>query len=174
MASHTRAFTTVNMTSGTGTATNTLLTTSQYMAVKGAAATQRIDWNEVLVSGFASSSAAAGLMVSHVSVIETTPTALAIATAADGPIDSSAGAMASAPVTFIAAATQPTTTNVTTDPRLNLGLNLNGGIIRWVAAPNMNWTQLGNTATLGECVLAVLGTGFISGTFSAHILYEPY
>jgi hypothetical protein len=174
MASHTRSFSTVNMTSGTGTATNTPLTTSQYMAVKGASATQRIDWNEILVSGFASSSAAAGLMVSHVSVIETTPTALAIATASDGPIDSSAAAVASAPVTFIAAATQPTTTNNTTDPRLNLGLNLNGGILRWVAAPNMNWTQLGNTATLGECVLAVLGTGFTSGTFSAHILYEPY
>jgi hypothetical protein len=174
MASHTRLFTVVNMTSGTGTATNTLLTTSQYMAIKGASGTQRIDVNEVLLSGFASSSAAAGLMLSHASVIETTPTALATATASDGPMDSSAGALASAPVTFIAAATQPTTTNNTTDPRLNLGLNLNGGIIRWVAAPGMNWTQLGNTATLGESVLAVLGTGFTSGTFSGHIAYEPF
>ena len=173
MASHTRLFQAQGLSCGTGTAVNTLLTTSQYMAVKGAAATQRIDWNEILISGFATSSAPALFQVGHVSVIETTPTALATATASDGPMDSSAGAMASAPVTFIAAATQPTTTNVTTDPRLNLGLNLNGGILRWVAAPNMNWTQLGNTATLGECYLATF-TGSTSGTFSAHIAYEPY
>lgn len=175
MASHGRSFSTVNMTSGTGTAPGAnLFTTSQYMAIKGAAATQRIDINEILISGFASSSAAAGLMLVHPSVIETTPTALTVATASDGPIDSSAGALASAPVTFIAATTQPTNTNNTTDPRLNLGLNLNGGIIRWAAAPGQNWTQLGNTATLGETVLAVIGTGFTSGTFSAHILYEPF
>jgi hypothetical protein len=173
MASHTRLFQAQGLSSGTGTATNALFTTSQYMAVKGAASTQRIDWNEVLISGFASSSAAALFQVTHVSVIETTPTALAVATASDGPMDSSAAAVASAPVTFIAAATQPTNTNNTTDPRLNLGLNLNGGILRWVAAPGMNWTQLGNTATLGECALAAL-TGSTAGTFSAHIAYEPY
>lgn len=173
MASHTRSFQAQALSSGTGTPTNTLLTTSQYMALKGASSTQRIDVNEVLISGFATSSAPALFQLGHVSVIETTPTALAIATAADGPIDSSAGAAASAPVTFIAAATQPTSTNNTTDPRLNFGLNLNGGIIRWVAAPGMNWTQLGNTATLGESYLAAL-TGSTAGTFSAHMLYEPF
>lgn len=173
MASHTRLFQANGLSSGTGTATNAQLTTSQYMAIKGAAATQRIDINEVLISGFATSSAPALFQLGHASVIETTATALATATASDGPMDSSAGAMASAPVTFIAAATQPTSTNNATDPRLNLGLNLNGGILRWVAAPGMNWTQLGNTATLGETYLATF-TGSTSGTFSAHIAYEPY
>lgn len=173
MASHTRSFQAQGLTSGTGTANNTLLTTSQYMALFGASATQRIDVNEILISGFASSSAAAIFQFAHASVLHATPTALAVATASDGPIDSSAGPLASAPTTMIAATTQPTTTNNTTDPRLNLGLNLNGGIIRWVAAPNMNWTQLGNTATLGESYLATF-TGSISGTFSAHLLYEPY
>jgi hypothetical protein len=173
MASHTRLFQAQGLSSGTGTATNALFTTSQYMALKGAAATQRIDVNEILISGFATSSAPALFQLVHASVIETTPTALAVATASDGPMDSSAAAVASAPVTFIAAATQPTSTNNTTDPRLNLGLNLNGGILRWVSAPNMNWTQLGNTATLGESVLAAL-TGSTSGTFSAHVAYEPY
>ena len=168
-----RIFQAQNLTSGTGTAVNTLLTTSQYMALKGAAGTQRIDVLEVLISGFAGSSAPALFQLAHVSVIETTPTALAQATASDGPMDSSAGALSSAPVTFIAAGTQPTTTNVTTDPRLNLGLNLFGGIIRWVAAPTAQWTQLGNTATLGESYLAAF-TGTTSGTFSAHIIYEPY
>lgn len=168
-----RVFQTQGMTSGTGTAVNTLLTTSQYMALKGASSTQRIDILEVLISGFAGSSAPALFQLGHVSVLETTPTALATATSSDGPMDSSAGALSSAPVSFIAASTQPTTTNVTTDPRLNLGLNLFGGIIRWVAAPGAQWTQLGNTATLGESYLAAF-TGTTSGTFSAHIIYEPY
>lgn len=168
-----RVFQANGLTSGTGTATNALLTTSQYMAIKGAASTQRIDVSEILISGFAGSSAPALFQMGHVSVIETTPTALATATASDGPADSSGAAAASAPVTFIAASTQPTSTNNTTDPRLNLGLNLFGGIIRWVAAPRMQWTQLGNTATLGESYLAAF-TGSTSGTFSAHIMYEPY
>ncbi len=175
MASHGRLFSTINMASGTGTAPGAnLFATSAYMCVKGASGTQRIDFNEILVSGFAGSTAPSGLMLVRPSVIETTPTALAIASASDGPIDASAAALASAPVSFIAAGTQPTNTNNTTDARLNLGLNLNGGIIRWVAAPNQNWTQLGNTATLGETVLAVIGTGFTSGNFSAHIGYEPF
>jgi hypothetical protein len=173
MASHTRSFQAQGLSCGSGTAVNTLLTTSQYMALKGAASTQRIDVNEILISGFATSSAPALFQLGHVSVIETTPTALAAATASDGQLDSSAAALASAPVTFIAAATQPTTTNNTTDPRLNLGLNLNGGILRWVAAPGMNWTQLGNTATLGESYLACF-TGSTAGTFSAHLLYEAF
>lgn len=168
-----RLFTAQGMTSGTGTATNSLLTTSQYMALKGGSSTQRIDIIEVLLAGFASSSAAAPMYLGHASVIETTPTALATATASDGPMDSSAGALSSAPVSFIAAATQPTTTNNTTDPRLNLGLNFNGGIIRWVAAPGAQWTQLGNTATLGESYLAA-GPSATSATFSGHIMYEPY
>jgi hypothetical protein len=168
-----RVFQTQGMTTGTGTAVNTLLTTSNYMAVKGAASTQRTDILEVLISGFAGSSAPAIMQLGHVSVIETTPTALATATSSDGPMDSSAGALSSPVVTFIAASTQPTTTNVTTDPRLNLGLNLFGGIIRWVAAPGAQWTMLGNTATLGECYLAAF-TGSTSGTMSAHIIYETY
>ena len=168
-----RIFQAQSLTSGTGTAVNTLLTTSQYLALKGASGTQRIDVLEVLISGFAGSSAPALFQFAHASVIETTPTALTQATASDGPMDSSAGALSSPPVTFIAASTQPTTTNVTTDPRLNLGLNLFGGIIRWVAAPTAQWTQLGNTATLGESYLAAF-TGTTSGTFSAHIIYEPY
>jgi hypothetical protein len=85
----------------------------------------------------------------------------------------STAALAAPPVSFIAAATQPTTTNVTTDAKLNLGLNLFGGIVRWVAAPGAQWTQLGNTATLGESLLNTF-TGSTSGTFSGHIVYEPY
>lgn len=168
-----RIFAARGLTSGTGTAANTLLTTSQYMGVKGGSSTQLIDVLEILISGFAGSSAPALFEMQRVSVVETTPTALATATASDGPAHPSTAALAAPPVTFIAAATQPTTTNVTTDARLNLGLNLFGGILRWVAAPTQQWSNLGNTATLGESVLACF-TGSTSGTFSAHIAYEPY
>lgn len=168
-----RLFQANGLTSGTGTATNTALTASQYLALFGASATQRIDVDEVLISGFAGSSAPALFQLAHASVLHATPTALATATASDGPMDSSAGALSSAPTTFIAATTQPTSTANTTDPRLNLGLNLFGGILRWVAAPTAQWTQLGNTATLGESYLAAF-TGSTSGTFSAHLMYEPY
>lgn len=168
-----RIFQAQGLTSGTGTAVNTLLTTSQYMALKGGSSTQLIDILEVLISGFAGSSAPALFQLGRASVVETTPTALATATASDGPAHPSTAALAAPPVSFIAASTQPTTTNVTTDARLNLGLNLFGGIVRWVAAPTAQWSQLGNTATLGESYLAAF-TGTTSGTFSAHIQYEPY
>jgi hypothetical protein len=168
-----RVFQVNALTTGTGTAVNTLLTTSNYMALKGAASTQRTDILEVFISGFAGSSAPSIMQLAHVTTLETTPTALAAATAADGPMDSSAGALSAPVVTFIAANTQPTTRNITTDPVLNLGLNLFGGIVRWVAAPGAQWTMLGNTATLGECYLAAF-TGSTSSTASIHIIYEPY
>jgi hypothetical protein len=168
-----RSFQFRNLTSGTGTAANTLLTTSQYAAIKGGSSTQLIDILEILLSGFAGSSAPALMEMQRVQTLETTPTALAVATGSDGPMHPSTAALAAPPVTFIAASTQPTTTNVTTDARLNLGLNLFGGILRWVAAPGAQWSNLGNTATLGESVIAAF-TGSTSGTFSGHMLYEPY
>lgn len=168
-----RIFAARSLTSGTGTAANTLLTTSQYLALKGGSTTQLIDVLEILISGFAGSSAPALFEFARVQTLETTPTALAVATASDGPAHPSTAALAAPAVSFIAAATQPTTSNATSDTKLGLGLNLFGGIIRWVAAPGAQWSQLGNTATLGESALYTF-TGSTSGTFSAHIQYEPY
>ena len=167
-----RIFTVNGLTSGTGTANNALYTTSQYMAMKGGSTTQLIDLLEVLISGFAGSSAPALFRMTRVVTLETTPTALA-ASNSDGPMHPSTAALAAPPVTFIAAATQPTATKNTTDSQMNLGLNLFGGIIRWNAAPTQQYSVLGNTATLGESVLAAF-TGSTSGTFSAHMIYEPY
>lgn len=167
-----RIFRARNLTSGTGTAANTLLTTSQYLALKGGSSTQMIDVLEILISGFAGSSAPALFELARVQTVETTPTALTVATGTDGPAHPSTAALAAPPVSFIAASTQPTTSNATTDTSLGLGLNLFGGIIRWVAAPTAQWSQLGNTAGLGESILYAF-SGSTSGTFSAHIQYEP-
>jgi hypothetical protein len=168
-----RTFQTQGLTTGTGTAVNTLLTTSNYMALKGGSSTQLIDILEIMIEGLAGSSAPCLMQLGRVSVVETTPTALATATSSDGPNHPSTAALAAPPVSFIAASTQPTTTNVTTDARLSMSLNLFGGIVRWVAAPNQQFSQLGNTATLGESYLAAF-TGSTSSTVNAHIMYEPY
>jgi len=168
-----RIFSARALTSGTGTAANTLLTTSQYLALKGGSSTQLIDVLEVKITGYAGSSAPALFELARVQTVETTPTALTVATASDGPAHPSTAALAAAPVTFIAASTQPTTSNAATDTKLDLGLNLFGGIIRWVAAPGAQYSQLGNTATLGESALYTF-SGSTSGTFSASIIYEPF
>jgi hypothetical protein len=84
----------------------------------------------------------------------------------------STAALAAAAVTFVAAATGGQRSAVTTDARLNLGLNAWGGIIRWIADMNEQFSILGNTAALGESSLSAF-TGGTVGAISAHIIYEP-
>ena len=166
-----RIFTASGLTSGTGTANNTPLTTSAYLAVKGGSATQIVNFNEIMITGLAIVTSPALFIMQRASVIETAPTALA-APSSDGPRNPYTAALAAPPVTFIAANTQPTSSNVVTDAKLNLGLNLFGGIMRWVAREGRGWMQIGNTATLGESLLNAF-TGTTSGAFSASITYEP-
>jgi hypothetical protein len=85
----------------------------------------------------------------------------------------STAALAAAPVSFVAAATGPQRSAVTTDAKLEVGLNAFGGIQRWQAAPGEEWGQLGNTASLGESILSAF-TGGTPGAISAHIVYEPF
>jgi len=167
-----RIFATMAATSGSGTADNATVGTSGFMAIKGGSSTQLIDIFEILVSGFATSSAPALGVWARMSTLETTPTTLATP-GSDGPMHPSTAALAAAPVTFIAAATGPTRSNAASDGRINLGLNLFGGIIRWQAAPTQQFSQLGNTAQLGESGLSFF-TGTTSGSYSAHVIYEPY
>jgi hypothetical protein len=86
-------------------------------------------------------------------------------------------ALSNVPVSFVAATTNPQASAVITDAKLNLGLNLFGGIIRWNAAPTQQWTILGNTFGLGNSVLfnsTTSGGAAGGGVANAHILYEPY
>jgi hypothetical protein len=165
-----RSFQAVNWTP-TATADTTALTNATYMAVKGGSSTQLIDVKEIQVSGFANTSAPTILQFARHSTVATTPTALA-APNSDGPMHPSTAALAAAPVTFVAAATGGQRSAVTTDARLNLGLNAWGGIIRWIADMNEQFSILGNTAALGESSLSAF-TGGTVGAISAHIIYEP-
>lgn len=167
-----RIFQATNLSMGAGTADTTAIASSTYMALRGGSGTQLSDILEVEVAGLSGSSAPCILQLARASTIAITPTALA-APNSDGPAHPSTAALAAPTVSFIAAATGPQRSAVTSDARLNLGLNLFGGIVRWVAAPGAQWSILGNTAPLGESVLSAF-TGSIAGAMSGHIVYEPY
>jgi hypothetical protein len=168
-----RVFTSAGLTFG-ATAAGSAATTSQFMAVKGASGTQITDVLEVLFSGKATASTVAAIELARASTLETTPTTLA-APHSDGPMHFATAALGSPVVTFVAAATGPTPSNTVTDAKLNLGLNLFGGIIRWNASPTQQWTLVGNTAPGGESVLWNSSTaGGSSGLGDAHIIYETY
>src|SRR5215469_8752116 len=142
---------------------------TQWMAVKGGAGTQIIDFLEFLLSGIASSSQAGEFTVAFSSTLGVTPTAIATP-ASDGPMNVSATALANPTIPYFAAATGPVPTNSATLPKLNLGMNAFGGIIRWNAAPTQQWTSVGNTTNGGETVLwNYAGTGSVAAQASAHI-----
>src|SRR6185312_1750081 len=155
-----RSFQATNWTP-TATADTTALANATYMALKGGSGTQRIEVQEVMVSGFAGSTAPAILQLARVSTVETTATALA-APNSDGPEDPATAALAAPPVSFVAAAAGPQRSAVTTDARLNLGLNTYGGIAKWNSAFSKPWVILGNTADFGESVLSAF-TGTTPG-----------
>lgn len=159
----------------TAQAFTTALTNSTYMALKGGSGTQLIDILEVLVSGMATSSTVAAMMLCRVSTLETTLTTPLVSPNSDGPSHPSTAALAAPPSPFVAASTGPQASAVVTDAKLNLGLNLFGGIVRWNAAPTQQYSMLGNTADLGETLLFNSSTaGGSSGLANAHIIYEPY
>lgn len=168
-----RIFTSQGLTFG-ATAAGSAATTSQFMALKGGAATQLIDVLEVGINGMATASTVAAMNLARASTLETTPTALA-APHSDAGMFPNITALGSTVVPFVAAATGPTPSNTVTDAKINLALNLFGGIYRWNAAPTQQWQIIGNTAPGGESVLWNSSTGGgSSGLANAHIIYEPY
>jgi hypothetical protein len=167
-----RLFTALGQTF-TAQAVSANLTNATYMALKGGNTTQYIDVLEVLVSGKAVASIVAAMELTRVILAENSSVGL-LSPNSDGPMNPFTAALAAVPVTFIAASTGPYVSNVTTDAKLNLALNLFGGIIRWNAAPTQQWSQYGNAIDTGESVLFNSSTaGGSSGLADAHIMYEP-
>jgi hypothetical protein len=151
----------------------TALASSSYMAIKGGSGTQRNDILDFMISGLAPSTSSPTLLqFARHSTIATTPTALA-APNSDGPTDPATAALGAPAVTFVAAATGPQRSAATTDARLNLSFNAQGGLIRYNSAPMQQFVILGNTASFGEASLSAF-TGGTVGAISAHIIYEPY
>ena len=169
-----RIFTSAALTFTAVTAGAAITTGSGYMAMKGGSATQITDVLEILFSGKATASTVAAIEFARASTVESTATTLA-APHSDGAMNPATAALGAPVITFVAATTQPTPSNTVTDAKLNLALNLFGGIIRWNAAPTQQWTMVGASAPGGESVLwNNLTAGGSSGLGDAHIIYESY
>ena len=145
-----------------------------WSALKGGAATQIVDCLEFMINGMASASTAGAFMAAYSSTLGTV-TANA-APGADGPMVVNATAIAN-PVIPYWAGTGPVPSVSATLPKLSLGLNVFGGIIRWNAAPTQQWTMIGNVANGGETVVwnsTTHGGNPTGVAANMHIIYEPY
>jgi hypothetical protein len=155
--------------------TATAAAATTFTALKGGAAAQIVDILEVLISGMATSSVVGAFQTAYSSTLGGTPVTPPVAPGSDGPMLVNATALSSPVITYNSATTGPTPASSNTLPKLNLGLNMFGGIIRWNAAPTQQWTQVGNATNGGETVLWNSSTaGGASGAANAHIIYESY
>lgn len=163
-----RSFSFTNWTP-TATADTVALANDTYMALKGASATARNEIVEVYMAGMvASTSSPTFMQLAYSSTLGITPTALAT-TSTDGPLDPSS--VTGATVTYRAAGTGPQRAATVTLPRLNLGINAWGGIVRWVAGHREEFIIYGASVSGGEGVLSAF-TGGTVGALNAHIIYE--
>lgn len=142
-----------------------------HMTLQGGSATQRIDIYEVLLSGMAAASAPSPMLLARDSVVGGTLTALASPNS-NGPLDPSTAPLAAPQVGFIASTTKPNRSNSVSLPKMSMGLNAFGGIIRWNSSPGSEMRMLGNAASNGEVSLSCF-TGGTPGLLDAHVLYEP-
>lgn len=154
----------------TATADASALTSGTYMAVKGGSATMQITIYEVFQTGQASSTGYNATCLAYASTLETTPTALALPVTL-GYVNPNAAALGTTETAFTAAGTGPTRAAATTSPRLRLGFNPYGGIVRWQPAPGLEWTQFGNSTSGGETILSAENVGTAAAQ-AANIVYE--
>jgi hypothetical protein len=144
------------------------------MALAGGTATQLLDVLEVYCAGLSGSSAPCFWMMSRVSTAHTGAITALSSPNTDGPLNPATAALGTVPTPFVAVATNnPIPSSTITDAAIMLGLNLFGGIVRWVAAPGAQYTILGTAAPLGETCWSALN-GSTTGTMSSHVIYEPY
>ena len=175
-----RSFNTFGQT-WTQTALATNLANGTYMAMVGSSATQITDILEILISGTSAASAVGAFAYIPISTAQAGGATALAAPNSDGPIQSNATPVIN--TTYVAATTNgPQASNGITAPKINVGLNCFGGIIRWNAAPTQQFTMIGNAVfaagppvTFGQSVLMNMtaGTG-ASVTANAHVIYEPY
>ena len=168
-----RAFHANNWTP-TATADTSTLSSATYMGIQGGSSTQLVNILEILINGQATTSAPTMLQLARDSTV-CASTGLGVLAAPNscGPMHPSTAALAAPTSPNVAVATAPQRSAVTTYGRLELGLNAFGGIMKWNPyTPDMAFSILGNTASLGECSLSSY-TGGSVGNVSAHIIFEP-
>lgn len=151
-------------------ADTTALVSNQHMSLQGTSGTQRTVITEIEIGGLASATAPSIMQWARCTTAATSPTALASPNSA-GPKDPSTAALASPVAAFVAATTPNQRSAGTGDAKLDLSLNLFGGIVRWNVPFQEAWGMIGNTQPLGVCCLSAF-TGSTTGPLSAHIVYE--
>jgi len=157
----------------TATADTTNFANNTMMTIGASSASAGLNVIEIYEGGQATASTVNIMMFARDVVLAGTPTALA-APASDGPMDSRTAALAAVPITYNFVTTTPNQrTSATAQARLNLSLNVFGGIVRWVAAPGEEWGITGVTVNISESSLSGF-TGSTTGLLGAHIVYEPF
>ena len=157
------------------TADGATLANNTYQAVKGGSATQYIDFLEFMLEGMGGASAPTAMTFARSSQVAAATIAALAAPASDGPLNPFTAPLALAPVTFTSTSgAGGLRSAAVTDPKLTLGLNAFGGIVRWNAAPGQQYSSYGNTATApaGENYLSCQNFG-TPGPITSHIIYEP-
>jgi hypothetical protein len=144
-------------------------TDNGYMGLMGGSTTQMINILEVSANGQATASAPTFLLFGRDSTVQATPTALSTGQS-NAALHPSTAALGAAQVAFTASTTKPQRS--ATLASLSMSYNAFGGIVKWIAGNDGEFTILGNTASLGEASLSAY-TGGTPGICSAHILYEP-
>ncbi len=157
----------------TGTADTTNLANSTYMAIAASGATAGLNVIEIYEGGLATSSSVNIMMFAR-SVVVGAGFQPLVAPSGDGPMDTRTAALAAVTTTYnlVTAGTLPQRTSAITAARLNLSLNVFGGIVRWVAAPGEEWGITGVTVNVSETSLS--GYTGSAGLMGAHIVYEPF
>jgi hypothetical protein len=142
------------------------------MAIASAASTSGLRVQEIFIGGEASASSINKMHWARDVVVGASVAALA-APNSDGPLNGFANALSTAISSFVAAGTPPQRSAAITAARLTLSLNVFGGIIRWVAAPDEEWHICGTAVNVSESTLSAF-TGGSVGAISANLVYEPY
>lgn len=147
--------------------------TGSWMAIKPGSASDIMKIGKIVLAGQASTSAINAMHMARSSTLAITPTALALPNS-DGPANTNATAVTTAPVAFVAAATAPNRSPAVTVARLNLVFNAFGGIMTWQTNPGSEeeWTSVGNaTTSQSESVLSAYNVG-APGAMSGEFFYE--
>lgn len=167
-----RVFSAFNYTPTATADTATTLANGTYQAIGASGAAAGLDIVEINVTGLATVTSPTILQLARDHVLGASLTALA-APNADGPMNTLTAALASVPLTFVAATTPPQRSILTTAARLDLGYNAFGGKVRWMVEKRDAWGIVGVTVDLSESSLSAY-TGSTPGPQNSHIIYEPY
>jgi hypothetical protein len=150
------------------------ISNNNYMNIGASNAAIGLLVSEIYIGGQGSASAPSIMMFARNSTQIATPAALP-APSGDGPLATLTGPTQAqqGSITAITATTGPQRSASVSAPRLNLSLNLFGGIVRWVAYPGEEWQIQGVTVNVSESSLSAF-TGSTAALAGSHIVYECY